>query len=173
MFRKYVRKFSKNLLTFENMFCIIQINEQVFTNIYSNYMFVERDEITMDERVYEAFLNSEYRKQRNKMKRLRHFRRQCFLVLLTVLLILFLTVSYHAILSKATSNEPVSYKYYTSIEIVYGDSLWSIADRYAGEEYAAKDDYVHEVMKINHLQEESLIAGQYLVIPYYSTEFKQ
>ncbi|MDE5679588.1 MAG: LysM peptidoglycan-binding domain-containing protein [Lachnospiraceae bacterium] len=126
----------------------------------------------MDERVYEAFLNSEYRKQRNKMKRLRHFRRQCFLVLFTVLLILLLTVSYHAILSKATSDEPVSYKYYTSIEISYGDSLWSIADKYAGKEYATADDYVHEVMEINHLKEASLIAGQYLVIPYYSTEFK-
>lgn len=126
----------------------------------------------MDERVYEAFLNSEYRKQKNKMKRLRHFRRQCFLVLLTVLLILFLTVSYHAILSKATTGENVSYKYYTSIKIAYGESLWSIADKYAGEEYASAEDYVHEVMKINHLQEEVLIAGQYLVVPYYSTEFK-
>lgn len=126
----------------------------------------------MDERVYEAFLNSEYRKQRNKEKRLRHFRRQCFLVLLTVFLILFLTVSYHAILSKATSDDTVSYKYYTSIEIVYGDSLRSIADRYAGKEYATVEDYVHEVMAINHLQEESLIAGQYLIVPYYSTEFK-
>ncbi len=126
----------------------------------------------MDERVYEAFLNSEYRKQKNKMKRLRHFRRQCFLVLLTVLLILFLTVSYHAILSKATTGENVSYKYYTSIEIAYGESLWSIADKYAGEEYASAEDYVHEVMKINHLQEEVPIAGQYLVVPYYSTEFK-
>lgn len=126
----------------------------------------------MDERVYEAFLNSEYRKQKNKVKRLRHFRRQCFLVLLTVLLILFLTVSYHAILSKATTGENISYKYYTSIEIAYGDSLWSIADKYAGEEYDSAEDYVHEVMKINHLQEEVLIAGQYLVVPYYSTEFK-
>lgn len=126
----------------------------------------------MDERVYEAFLNSEYRKQKNKMKRLRHFRRQCFLVLLTVLLILFLTVSYHAILSKATTGENISYKYYTSIEIAYGESLWSIANKYAGEEYASAEDYVHEVMKINHLQEETLIAGQYLVVPYYSTEFK-
>ena len=126
----------------------------------------------MDERVYEAFLNSEYRKQKNKMKRLRHFRRQCFLVLLTVLLILFLTVSYHAILSKATTGENISYKYYTSIAIAYGESLWSIADKYAGEEYASAEDYVHEVMKINHLQEEVLIAGQYLVVPYYSTEFK-
>lgn len=126
----------------------------------------------MDERIYEAFLNSEYRKQQNKLKRLRHFRRQCFLVLLTVLLILFLTVSYHAILSKATSEEAVSYKYYTSIEIAYGDSLWSIAERYAGEEYATAGDYIHEVMEINHLQEEALIAGQYLVIPYYSAEFK-
>lgn len=37
MFRKYVRNFYKNLLTFENVFYIIALKEQAFTNIYSEW----------------------------------------------------------------------------------------------------------------------------------------
>lgn len=121
----------------------------------------------------DAIAYSEYRIERNRMRRIRHFRRQCFLVALAVALVLIFTLSYHAIVSNATgADTEVSYKYYKSIEINYGDSLWSLADTYAGEQYASAQDYIDEVMHINHLSDDTLIAGQYLVVPYYSTEFK-
>lgn len=126
----------------------------------------------MEAGVYEAVLNREYRNRRKRMKRIRQLRRRCFLVFLTAALVLILAVSYHAILSEATSDKTISYKYYTSIEIAWGETLWSLAEEYAGEEYASTDDYVYEVMEINHLREETLTAGQYLVVPYYSSEFK-
>lgn len=127
----------------------------------------------MDARTYEAMWNSEYRRRRNRIRRVKRFRRQCIIALLTVGLIVMLTVSYNAILSEATTETGAdSYKYYTSIEVAYGDSLWTIAEEYAGEEYTSAKDYIHEVMEINHLQEERIVAGQYLVVPYYSTVFK-
>ncbi len=127
----------------------------------------------MDTRAYEAMRNSEIRRRRNHARRLRHFCRQIILASLTLVLIIILSVSYHALLSEATSGkEDISYKYYTSVEVAYGESLWSIAEEYAGEEYASAKDYVYEVMEINHLKEDSIMAGQYLVIPYFSTEFR-
>lgn len=127
----------------------------------------------MEARTYENILLREYRNKKRHEFRIRQLRRRFFLVILTVVLILLLTVSYHAILSEATTKDKeISYKYYTSIEIQYGDSLWTLAGEYAGEEYKSAEDYVHEVMQINHLREENLIAGQYLIVPYYSKIFK-
>lgn len=127
----------------------------------------------MDAGVYEALVRSEYRRQRNRARRMKQLRRQCALVVITVFLVAVLAFSYHAILSKASSGtDDIKFKYYTSIEVAYGESLWSIAEEYEGEEYASTQDYIHEVMEINHLQEETLTAGQYLVVPYYSSEFK-
>lgn len=122
---------------------------------------------------YDAMTYSEYRIERNRLRRIRTFRRQCFLVALAIAMVLFFTISYHAIISHATEADcEISYKYYKSIEINHGDSLWSLAETYAGEQYASTQDYIDEVMHINHLSDESLIAGQFLIVPYYSTEFK-
>lgn len=127
----------------------------------------------MDIRAYEAVLNREERNRIRKARRVRQLRRRFFMAILTVVLVVVLAVSYHAFLSEAnTGDKEISFKYYTSIEVSYGDTLWSIADEYACAEYASVNDYVDEVMQINHLKEDSIIAGQYLIIPYYSTEFK-
>lgn len=127
----------------------------------------------MDRRVYEAVLNSEYRSRRYHERRVRQLRRRGFMLVLTIILVLTLAVSYHAILSEATSGTEVeNYKYYTSIEVKYGDSLWTIAQEYVSEEYDSIDEYIDEVMEINHLKEEKISAGQYLIVPYYSAVFK-
>lgn len=127
----------------------------------------------MDRRVYEAVLNSEYRSRRYHERRVRQLRRRGFMLFLTIFLVLALAISYHAILSEATSGtEDITYKYYTSIEVKYGESLWTIAEEYASEEYDSINDYIYEVMKINHLKEENISAGQFLIIPYYSAVFK-
>lgn len=127
----------------------------------------------MDRRVYEAVLNSEYRSRRYRERRVRQMRRRCFMFVLTIVLVLTLAVSYRAILSEATSGtETIHYKYYTSIEVKYGESLWSIAETYADTGYDTLKDYISEVMEINHLKEETISAGQFLIVPYYSTELK-
>ncbi|MDE5891572.1 MAG: LysM peptidoglycan-binding domain-containing protein, partial [Acetatifactor sp.] len=53
-----------------------------------------------------------------------------------------------------------------------GDTLWSLADRYADQEhYTSRDQYIAEVMTMNHMSSEELSAGNYLILPYYSPEF--
>lgn len=72
--------------------------------------------------------------------------------------------------SKAAQN--ASTKYYTSIEIEKGDTLWSIAENYITPEYPNTQKYVEEIKEINHLGDDDIHTGQYLMIPYFSSEDK-
>ncbi len=67
----------------------------------------------------------------------------------------------------------ILHKYYTSITVEPGDSLWSIAAEHYTLGYDDPSDYIKEVMHINHLKDENeIISGSTLVIPYYSEEIK-
>ena len=65
-----------------------------------------------------------------------------------------------------------AYKYYTSIVIEGGDSLWSIAQEHMTAEYANIYDYMDEIREINHISGDFIKSGSYLCIPYYSAEYK-
>ena len=92
----------------------------------------------------------------------------------TVILILILSVGGFAIGSKAQNkDEVVLYKYYTSIEVQYGETLYDIAETYFCEDkYDSYKHYISEVMYVNGLYHEEVSPGTYLVVPYYSAEFK-
>ena len=52
--------------------------------------------------------------------------------------------------------------------------MWSIAETHMGTHYDTVDDYVKELRRINSLNgDDSIKAGMYLVVPYYSSEFIQ
>jgi len=113
---------------------------------------------------------------RRKLKKLIIFRRRCMLLLATICLILIGTVCYHSIKSNANENtDNLTFKYYTSITVESGETLWEISDRFIDySKYTNKAAYIAEVQHINHLDAQGGIqAGQKLVIPYYSKEFVQ
>lgn len=60
-------------------------------------------------------------------------------------------------------------KYYKSILIEYGDTLWGIAEEYKDLHYESVRDYIDEVIRINNLKTDKIHAGRYLTIPYYKT----
>lgn len=68
-------------------------------------------------------------------------------------------------------EEVNNYKYYTSIQIQQGDSLWSIAGDYMSADYSDIDEYISEVKQLNHLKSDAIHAGEYLLIPYYSSQY--
>lgn len=74
--------------------------------------------------------------------------------------------------AKDTANSIPSYKYYTSIQIQEGDSLENIAACYISNEYKSLKQYIEEVQQMNHLDSDVIHAGQYLIIPYYSSVVK-
>lgn len=66
-----------------------------------------------------------------------------------------------------SSSEPRS-KYFTSIYIENGDTLWDIAKENITSEYATIQKYIHEIKKCNNLHSNNITEGCYLLIPYYA-----
>lgn len=58
-------------------------------------------------------------------------------------------------------------KYFTSVYIEEGDSLWSIANDYYTDDYTDIQSLIDEIKKSNNLSSDNITAGCYLVIPYY------
>lgn len=115
-------------------------------------------------------------KRDRRAQRLRRERIQKYLAVglaLAVIacMILICTISYSSIKVQANTG----FKYYAGITVENGETLWSIADRYIDyEHYADKNTYIAEVENINHLDaSETLLTGQFLIMPYYSMEYVQ
>ncbi|MBQ8983734.1 MAG: LysM peptidoglycan-binding domain-containing protein [Lachnospiraceae bacterium] len=68
----------------------------------------------------------------------------------------------------SASPDHTNNKYFTTIQIGTGDTLWDISKEYISPEYASMDDYIKEVEKINHISRDDITSGCYLVIPYYA-----
>ena len=103
-------------------------------------------------------------------------RRKNMVVLISSLCIaVTLAILFGSFLSKAETkaSEVTYYKYYTNVEVQPGDTLWSLAEAYMDENYASRDQYIQEVKQINHLSKgDTIVSGEYLILPYYSTEYK-
>ncbi len=71
------------------------------------------------------------------------------------------------------TNASSGFKYYTSLTVEDGETLWDIADDYVDyNHYKNKNSYITEVQSINHLDENcSIDAGQILILPYYSSQY--
>ena len=123
----------------------------------------------------------EERRKRNyawKLRRRKQIRRNliCMVLalVLTSALIIGIVLSFRMTSNAQPGKAELSFKYYTSIEVAEGETLWSIAECHADAHYADIRDYVDEVVRINHLwDEDRLLAGQRLIIPYYSEEYKK
>ncbi|MEG1847292.1 MAG: hypothetical protein RR238_02365 [Lachnospiraceae bacterium] len=116
---------------------------------------------------------SEERIRNNKQIRLQEVHKQIMILIFTVLIILVLAITLGSTLSKAKddSTKAPQYKYFTSIMVESGDSLCSIASEHMTFHYPSSTADIDEVKHINALTEDTIHAGQYLIIPYYSESF--
>ncbi|MDE6675986.1 MAG: hypothetical protein K2K19_14445, partial [Acetatifactor sp.] len=75
-----------------------------------------------------AYMNDrDLRNYRRKCRRQREIRRIFILSGIAIVLVLGLALSYRAFLSHAnTEIDSISYKYFTSIQIEPGDTLWNL-----------------------------------------------
>ena len=129
-------------------------------------MRVQKSISEMDDRELRMF--------RRKLKLMRVRRRRTRNLMLTMLVtvgtLMICTMSYRSIKTSANSG----FKYYTSVTVAAGDNLWNLADDYIDYDYYKnKNSYIAEVQHINHLDDScSIKAGQILILPYYSDEYK-
>ncbi len=96
-------------------------------------------------------------------------RRIVLFTIISIITILFIAVFLSSFTANASESE-VTNKYYTSICLQDGDSLWSIADEYMTSEYRNQNEYINEVKQLNHLSSDTIHEGQHLMIPYYAID---
>lgn len=119
------------------------------------------------------YTDREIREYRRAMRRKQAMRKKILTYAVSILIILICSISFFNTSSAHGSDEQVKFKYYTQIEINVNDTLWSIAKEYVDyDKYDSTQDYVDEVMAINHMEDETIKSGSKIVVPYYSTEFR-
>lgn len=64
-------------------------------------------------------------------------------------------------------NESPQCRYYKSILIEPGDTLWEIALEFKDARYGSTQEYVDELMEINGLTSDRIHAGRFLTVSYY------
>ncbi len=122
------------------------------------------------------YSRSEVRIRNNRIRRQRIFRRQIitvsFLISLLIFLFVFLGTSF---MSDAQSDDFVpQFKYYSSLTVHAGDTITDIASVYYSEDnYDSLSEYIAEICTLNHISDSNkLRAGEALIVPYYSSEYK-
>lgn len=94
------------------------------------------------------------------------------IIMLIISTVILLGNSIHAFAGSRDISIPV-YKYYTSVHVENGDTLWELTEKYCDESQISQSEYMNEVCELNQIAENDTIhAGDYLVLAYYSTEKK-
>ena len=111
--------------------------------------------------------NKRYTSYGNKLKR------NAALMVFTLCTAIALSFTFFTLATKAQENkQPVRYKYFTQIEVGYGESLMDIADHFYSPEFNSKASYIQEVRNINSLYQQEVAPGTFLIVPYYDISVK-
>ena len=108
----------------------------------------------------------------NRQNRKRQVRRHRSALIVSLFMIITVSILLISFSTEANDTTQSEYKYYTSIQIREGDTLWSIANvNFDPAHYKDINEYVSEVMKLNTLYSDDIVAGHYVIVPYYTSEF--
>lgn len=115
------------------------------------------------------------RQQRAKLKKKRQaVKCRMFFLLVAIFVITIGSVVFGSVFSSAKNpaTDLPQCKYYKSITIEKGDSLWSIAEEYCTDACKSTGEYIDELKKLNQLSADTIHAGQHLIVAYYDTEVR-
>ena len=107
--------------------------------------------------------------KKNKSKKRRAYSRIIKLVLCLTIFAATAAIIIAVKSDKTTADESLELnKYYTSITVESGDTLWDIAKEYRKSETSDINSYIDEIKSINNLVTDDITAGQNLIIVYYA-----
>lgn len=113
---------------------------------------------------------AEMRILRNRQRRRCQTKRHLSMLICSVVLIFTIGICCGSMIVKATFHEsPQKFKYYTCLTVYQGDTLDAYAERYMEEDYGSKEQYTKEVMRINSLESDEIVAGNTIIVPYWDT----
>ena len=127
----------------------------------------ETDE-NADKKIYAGNNYSGYNRVSIRRKRSLYVKK-LFAGFFSIIMILGLSAFYGSGLVSAHDNakdNSIRYKYYKSIQIHCGDTLWNIAEENMSDDYESVNDYITEVKKINKLSSDQIQDSQYLYDKY-------
>ena len=105
-----------------------------------------------------------------RIQRKKQVRRNLILLILSTILISSFMIFFTTMSTQASDMEHTpTYKYYKSIYISQGDTLWSIAAENMDSHYDNAREYINEVKHMNALKSDHIVCGTYLIVPYFST----
>lgn len=127
----------------------------------------------MGKKSFSEMSTIERRRIYQKRKRLHALQKRVITVIITMVIVLSGVISFSVFNAKAKSsqNEVTLYKYYKNVEIQCDDTLWDLAKENYDKDKQSIKEYMNEVKSINHLTDDSIVAGNYIVLPYYSNTF--
>lgn len=102
-------------------------------------------------------------KQKNKAQK------ACIRMTAVALAVLLLSIAGGSLFASAgiRRGEQDVRKYYTSVLVSYGDTLSAIAGEHMCSQYDSLDSLIGEIKFMNHLTDDTIRAGGYLIVPYY------
>ncbi len=89
-----------------------------------------------------------------------------FLTILTTVFVITGCLKTNQVKASSAKEENV---YYKTIQVEEGDTLWTLADQYMGSNSFDRQQYIDEVKEMNHLTDDTIESGAYLMIPYVKT----
>lgn len=92
-------------------------------------------------------------------------------VICAVVIVTFLFGGFYTSAHNNRTEDPVDFKYYKSITIESGDSLWSIAENYMTDDYGSITEYIEFLKEVNQIHGDRIQEGQSLIIAYNDTDF--
>ena len=96
-----------------------------------------------------------------------HVRFTIFTIVLVLIISFLFVLCAHAQKTKSTTYATKE-KYFTSLYIEAGETLWHIASVYADKDYYSSNrEYIKEIMEINNLKSDRIQQGSYLLVTYY------
>lgn len=113
----------------------------------------------------ENYLSYKERLEISKRRRAEQIRKRIIMVCLVVMVF---ATTVLAITQRASADTTETRKKTcTSIEVQAGDTLWSIAETYYTEECVDLVVYIDEIKRTNNMYDDKIMAGSYLIVPYY------
>ena len=123
---------------------------------YGNYSYMDR-------------IDGNRQARRNSSRAIQLRRRKCLLIIGVIVTIILCTIfSVKAFAGTDRTKGECGMKQYKSVLIYCGDTVESIAEDNFSFPYSSSDKLADEIRSINNLSSgEQLIAGNYIVVPYY------
>lgn len=143
-------------------------------------MMVQQISITRSENVLNDTQMQDSRRRkaitvaRARRERVARQRRTLAFTGLALILGIVLTFSVLGTSAQASGADQASdsYKYYKEVYVESGDTLWSIATQYTDGSISEINDCIEQIRSVNSMNKfETLKAGTYIVVPYYSSEY--